>query len=106
MSNSIVSVEIAGQRYPIRSSLDVAYVTELAAYVDAKMKAASESAPTSDVLGLALLVALNIADECFRARQQSSSSSGELNERALRLERLVDDALGSLDTAPASSLGA
>ncbi len=106
MSNSIVSVEIAGQRYPIRSSLDVAYVTELAAYVDAKMKAASEAAPTSDVLGLALLVALNIADECFRARQQSSSSSGELNERALRLERLVDDALGSLDPAPASSLGA
>jgi len=106
MSNSIVSVEIAGQRYPIRSSLDVAYVTELAAYVDAKMKAASESAPTSDVLGLALLVALNIADECFRARQQSSSSSGELNERALRLERLVDDALGSFDASPASSLGA
>ena len=104
MTNTIVSVEIAGQRYPIRSSLDVAYVTELAAYVDEKMKAAAQAAPTSDMLGLALLVALNIADECFRARQQSSSSSGELNERALRLERLVDDVLGSLETAHTSSL--
>jgi cell division protein ZapA len=99
MTNTIVSVEIAGQRYPIRSSLDVAYVTELAAYVDEKMKAAASAAPTSDMLGLALLVALNIADECFRARQQSSSSSGELNERALRLERMVDDVLGSLESA-------
>jgi cell division protein ZapA len=104
VTNSIVSVEIAGQRYPIRSSLDVAYVTELATYVDEKMKAASQAAPTSDMLGLALLVALNIADECFRARQQSSSSSGELNERALRLERLVDDALGSFETAHTGSL--
>jgi cell division protein ZapA len=104
VTNSIVSVEIAGQRYPIRSSLDVAYVTELAAYVDEKMKAAAQAAPTSDMLGLALLVALNLADECFRARQQSSSSSGELNERALRLERLVDDVLGSLETAQTGSL--
>ena len=65
MTNTIVSVEIAGQRYPIRSSLDVAYVTELAAYVDEKMKAAANAAPTSDMLGLALLVALNLADESF-----------------------------------------
>jgi hypothetical protein len=49
-------------------------------------------------------VALNIADECFRARQQSSSSSGELNERALRLERMVDDVLGSFETAHSGSL--
>jgi len=104
VTNSIVSVEIAGQRYPIRSSLDVAYVTELAAYVDEKMKSAAQAAPASDMLGLALLVALNIADECFRARQLSSSSSGELNERALRLERLVDDVLGSFETAHSCSM--
>ncbi len=104
MTNTIVSVEIAGQRYPIRSSLDIAYVTELAAYVDEKMKAAASAAPTSDMLGLALLVALNLADESFRARQQSSSTSGEINERALRLERLVDDVLGSFETAHTGSL--
>jgi len=101
MSPSTVSVEIAGHRYPIRSNLDAAYVAELAAYVDAKMRTAAEAAPASDMLGLALLVALNIADECFRERQHQSSSTGELNERALRLERLVDDALGSLQGARA-----
>ena len=66
----MVTVEIAGQRYPIRSSLDERYVAELAGYVDQKMRAASIAAPTSDMLGLAVLVALNIADEYFRARQQ------------------------------------
>ena len=101
MSPSTVSVEIAGQRYPIQSNLDAAYVCELAAYVDAKMRTAAEAAPSSDMLGLALLVALNIADECFRARQYQSSTSGELNERTLRLEQLVDDVLGSLQGARA-----
>ena len=89
----VVTVEIAGQRYPIRSSLDERYVAELAAYVDVKMRAASDSAPTSDLLGLAVLVALNIADELFRLRDQHSEASGELNERAMRLERIVDEIL-------------
>ena len=91
--NAVVTVEIAGQRYPIRSGLEPAYVIELAAYVDQKMRVATESAPASDTMGLAVLVALNLADEYFRARQQSSSAHGELNQRALRLEQLVDDAL-------------
>ena len=71
--SSIITVEIAGQRYPIRSALDERYVTELAAYVDQKMRAAVTSAPESDMLGLAILVALNIADDVFRARQQQKS---------------------------------
>jgi len=94
--SSVVTVEIAGQRYPIRSSLDERYVSELAAYVDQKMRAASVAAPSSDMLGLAILVALNIADEFFRVRQQTSSATGDLNERAMRLERLVDDVLAQV----------
>ena len=103
--NSVVTVEIAGQRYPIRSGLDAAYVVELAAYVDKKVRAASEAAPATDMLGLAVLVALNLADEYFRACQQESSSHGQLNERALRLEQLLDEVLGSSESLPMSSLG-
>lgn len=96
----VVTVEIAGQRYPIRSSLDERYVAELAAYVESRMRVATESAPNSDLLGLAILVALNVADELFRLRAERSEASGELNARALRLERIVDEALSDLDTPP------
>jgi cell division protein ZapA len=91
--SSVVMVEIAGQRYPIRSALDPAYVAQLAAYVDEKIRAASDAAPASDLLGLAVLAALNIADEFHRVMERQSSASGDLNARALRLERLVDEAL-------------
>ena len=91
--SGVVTVDIAGQRYPIRSGLEPAYIVELAAYVDKKKRALAESTPSTDTLGLAILVALNLADEYFRARQTESSSQGELHERALRLEQLVDQAL-------------
>jgi cell division protein ZapA len=100
---SVVTVEIAGQRYPIRSDLDERYIAELAAYVDQKMRAAVNAAPESDMLGLAILVALNVADDYFRARQQQSSVHGELNERALRLEQIVDDVLAQMAVKQAVS---
>jgi cell division protein ZapA len=91
----VVTVEIAGQRYPIRSTLEERYIAELAAYVERKMHVAAESAPSSDTLGLAILVALNIADEFFRARDQSAAN-GQFNERAMRLEQLVDEVLAQV----------
>jgi len=100
---SVVTVDIGGQRYPIRSGLDERYIAELAAYVDQKMRAAVNAAPESDMLGLAILVALNLADDVFRARQQQSSASGELNERALQLEQLVDDVLAQMTVPQAVS---
>jgi len=92
----VVTVEIAGQQYPIRSALDPTYVVELAAYVDEKMRTASDAAPASDGLGVAILVALNIADELFRALAQQSTA---LNQRALQLEQLLDDVLSPPDAA-------
>ena len=54
----VVPVDIHGQRYPIRSGLDPAYVARLATYVDEKMRAAADSTPTGDSLRLAVLAAL------------------------------------------------
>ncbi len=86
----VVPVEIHGQRYPIRSSLEPAYVARLATYVDQKMHAAAASAPTGDSLRLAVLAALNIADELFRCRDAGRARDGQLAERAGELERLLD----------------
>ena len=89
----VIPVEIAGQRYPIRSALDPEYVARLAQYVDEKMRTASESTPTGDSLRLAIIAALNIADELFRCRDATQARSGELAERAGELERLLDRVL-------------
>jgi cell division protein ZapA len=89
----VIPVEIHGQRYPIRSGLDPEYVARLAQYVDEKIRAAADSTPTGDSLRLAVLAALNIADELFRCRDGNIARNGELAERAGELERLLDRVL-------------
>jgi cell division protein ZapA len=91
--SQVVSVEIRGQRYPIRSDLDATYVNGLATYVDEKIRAASETSPSGDSLRLAVIAALNIADELFRCQDVHIARRGALAERAEALERLVDAAL-------------
>jgi cell division protein ZapA len=92
-SGRVIPVEIHGQRYPIRSSLEPEYVARLASYVDEKMRAAGEATPSSDSLRLAVLAALNIADELFRCRDATDARDGQLAERAGELERLLDRVL-------------
>ena len=95
MSESrVVHVEIHGHRYPIRSGLDPQYVAELAAYVDEKMRQAARESPAGDTLKLAVLAALNIADEFFRAADEVQNDQATLSRRAAALERMVDLALG------------
>ena len=77
-----------GQRYPIRSALDPEYVARLAAYVDEKMRAAADSTPTGDSLRLAVLAALNIADELFRCRDASDARERR-DRRARRRARAL-----------------
>ena len=53
-----------------RAGADPGYVEELAAYVDAQMREVSRSAGAVDSVRVAVLAALNIADECFRLARQ------------------------------------
>ena len=86
----IVPISLQGQQYPIRTSLDPEYVQQLAAFVDERMRAAGEATPSGDSLRLAVLAALNIADELFRCRDANDLRDGALAERAEELERMLD----------------
>ena len=89
-SGRIVSVQIHGQRYAIRSTLEQEYVARLAACVDERMRMAADSTPSGDSLRLAVIAAINIADELFRSRDLKSALDGRVAERTEELERIVD----------------
>ena len=100
----VIHVEIHGQQYPIRSGLEPTYVAELAAYVDSKLRAASRESTAGDSLKIAVLAALNIADECFRIQNDDDVRRARLTHRAEELERMLDMALG-LDQPDAVAQG-
>jgi len=101
MAEGLVPVQIFGQRYPIRSALDPQYVQELANYVDERMRAAADQSPAGDSLRLAVLAALNIADEAFRILDAEDGKPATLSARLAAIELLIDEALadapGQLD---------
>ena len=92
-----VQVEIFGQTYSVKAGGDPGYVEKLAAYVDEEMKDVSRASGAVDSLRVAVLAALNLADECFRLRQEADSkhsSGAAVDERAMRLARKLGAALG------------
>ena len=93
MSSRVVNVEIHGQRYAVRSELEPQYVGELASYVDDKMRQAARELASADPLRIAVIAALNLTDELFRARADSVGVEGALLSRTAEIERLVDAVL-------------
>ena len=95
-SGVLVNIEILGQPYKVRSNLETNYVAELATYVDQKMQTASEKTAGADSLRIAVLAALNIADDYLKLKQHSHNIAATTADQVtLNLEKLVDEALAS-----------
>lgn len=95
MTSRVVHVDIHGQRYAVRSELDPQYVGELASYLDARMQMAARELSSSDPLRIAVIAALNLADELFRARADTAGLEERVQVRTADLERLVDGVLAA-----------
>ena len=94
-----VSVEIYDQVYNLRGS-DAEYIRQLAAVVDAKMRSVAAHGGTADSLRVAVLAALNIADELMAQRARRDSLTARLDRagdsirsRADTLAELLDEVL-------------
>jgi len=84
-----VKVNIYGTEYPVKGEADAQYIEEVAAYVDAKMQEVAKSLTVKSTTKVAVLAALNITDELFRARSSHDDEDSELEDRiGLLVERL------------------
>ena len=92
VNNTSVRVEIFDQAYNLRGS-DPEYILKLADYVDSKMRAVAEQTNTIDTVRLAVLAALNIADEYHLLKRNASAGSGAYAQRANRLANALDKVL-------------
>jgi cell division protein ZapA len=94
---NLVQVQIFGHSYTIRGEADQEYILGVAAYVDRKMREITEKLPVASLSKVAILASLNIADELFKERTQRESRERHLNDRAARLNAVLD---GLLEDSP------
>jgi cell division protein ZapA len=91
--NASVRVEIFDQAYNLRGS-DPQYILKLAEYVDSKMRAVAEATNTIDTVRLAVLAALNIADEYHLLKRKQDTGATDYQKRAHLLADALDEVLG------------
>jgi len=91
---NLVHVEIFGQSYAVRAGADPGYVEKLAAHVDEQMREVSRAGGAVDSVRIAVLAALNLADECFRLRGQVEEAEKGARTRVEKLARELGAALG------------
>lgn len=91
-----IAVEIYDQIYHLRGT-DPAYIQQLAHVVDAKMRAVSALGNTVDSLRVAVLAALNIADELQTLRQRYDSLVGSLSVSQVAMRSRAGSLAGLLD---------
>ncbi|HJT53244.1 MAG TPA: cell division protein ZapA [Candidatus Acidoferrales bacterium] len=87
-----IKVEIYDQVYNLRG-VDSEYITRLAEFVDSKMRSVADQTSTIDSLRLAVLAAINIADEYHILKKKYDLLAGEYNRRAGALAGALDEVI-------------
>ena len=85
-----VRVVIYDQEYFMRGALDEEYIQRLAKYLDLKMRAIAGSRRTVDSLRVAVLAALNIADEYHQVKAKYEETTKRVDEKVGECSRVLD----------------
>ncbi len=91
-----VVVDIYDQMYQLRGT-DPQHIERLASIVDGKMRAVSAHGATVDSLRVAVLAALNIADELLTLRARYDTLTGSLNQAQSNVRSRTGSLAGMLD---------
>jgi cell division protein ZapA len=87
-------VEIFGQTYNVRGDGDPDYLMELARFVDSRMREVAGQVATVDPMKIAILAALNIADEFSRYQKQRKDAAGIWLERTEEISERLSEVIG------------
>ena len=94
-----VTVTIFGKEYTLKGGADSDYVQEVAAFVDKRMSEVALNAAVVSTDRVAILAAVNIADELFREQQKRMEATATLEDRSVHLTRLLVKEIGDERTA-------
>jgi cell division protein ZapA len=90
-----VKVSVAGQQFSVRTDAQPKYLQELADFVTAKMDEVRRSGRTITTQSLALLAAMNIADELYQLRASQRELKRQVREKTERILNHLERAAGT-----------
>lgn len=92
-SKNKVRVNIYGEEYTVLAEGDAEYIREIAAFVDRKMRDIAEKTNNKAPSRVAILAALNIADELYMNRRKEEDDITSVQKRTSDIISLLDEKL-------------
>jgi cell division protein ZapA len=93
MSTQKIRVNIFGSEYVLKASENEEYIINIAKYVDEKMRLIDKSNAINSKSKVAILAALNIAEELAQERDYREKLIDQINEESRKLNISLEDAL-------------
>src|SRR5579863_4809789 len=88
-----IRVVIYDQEYFMRGDLNQEYIQKLAQYVDAKMRSIAERTRTVDTVRVAMLAALNVADEYHQLKARYEEATNQMDQKVSECTAALDEIL-------------
>lgn len=89
-----VTVTIFGREYTLKGEADPEYVRRIAAFVDERMGEVARGGAVGSTDKVAILAAVNIADELFREQRRRLESEACMEDRSVHIARLLAKEVG------------
>ncbi|MEI7542184.1 MAG: cell division protein ZapA [bacterium] len=96
MDKSVITVNIFGNEYTIKGVAKPDYIISLANYLNNKMTEVQEATGLKDAKKIAILAAINIADELFEANKTMKESFVP-NDQLAAIRNKVEGLIASID---------
>jgi cell division protein ZapA len=85
-----VAINIAGNRFTVRSDEDERLVREMAAHVDRRLRELQKQTRAADTQSLAILTALQITEELWKERRLHADLRKQVRDKGRALLQFIE----------------
>ena len=90
----LVEIKVFGQTYTVKTDAEEDYIQEVAKYVNEKMEEVLKKTKSVSSLNVAILTALNIADDLLREKEKRTALLREVEAKSKDLVEKIDIKMG------------
>src|SRR4030067_1478609 len=101
----LVESKVFGQTYTVKTDAEEGYIQEVAKYVNEKMEEVLKKTKSISTLNVAILTALNIADDLLREKEKRTALLREVEAKSRELVEKIDIKMGGMEFEKAPTTG-
>jgi len=101
----LVEIKVFGQTYTVKTDAEEDYIQEVAQYVNEKMDEVLKKTKSVSTLNVAILTALNIADDLLKEREKRIALLQEIEAKSKDLVEKIDIKIGGIEIDKTSIIG-